>query len=192
MVAVGRKSASMAGTYICAGGDRRIADLNGFLGIKILESNLLLAVTNCQEHPTAGVLTQEVSRSDNSTHIATRMMESFIFPPQIVSEMNKADQRHHRTLTPHSLYTCIRVVLKLVNELNVDGVLGVAIAITNMNTAPNAGVVYLPLDKPPIILSLSPTQSNLHHEILLYRTKIPEENLHIRMNGRARCQYSCS
>ena len=184
MIANGRKSKFMTGTYICAGDDGKIADLNGFLGIKILEFNLLLTVANRQEYLAPGILTQEVSRVDRSTHIATKMMQSFIFPPEIISEMNKADQRHHRTLTPRSLYTCIRSVLKLVNKLNANVVLGEAIVITNMNTAPNSGVVDFPLDELPILLPLPPTQSNLPHEIVLYRTGIPEENLHIKMNER--------
>ena len=95
-------------------------------------------------------------------------MQSFIFPPKIVSEMNEAGQRNHRQLTPHSLYMCIRAVLKLINELHasVDAgvVLGVlAITIINMNTAPNAGVVDFLLDKPPILIPLPHVQSTLPH-----------------------------
>ena len=93
--------------------------------------------------------------------------------------MNTADQRNHRQLTPRCLYTCIRAVLKLVNKLDAGVVLGVAIVITNINTAPNAGVLDFPLDKPSILLSLPPTQSNLPHKMVLHRTGIPEEKLHI-------------
>ena len=46
MLVDGMESEFMAGTYICAGDDGRSAELNEFLGIKILELNLLLAVTN--------------------------------------------------------------------------------------------------------------------------------------------------
>ena len=115
-------------------------------------------------------------------------MQSFIFPPKIVSEMNEAGQRNHRQLTPHSLYMCIRAVLKLINELHasVDTgvVLGVAIAIINMNTAPNVGVVNSPLDEPILLLPLPHTHSTLPPELVLVSTGIPEANMHMRMNGR--------
>ena len=105
----------MAGMYICAKDDGRIAELNGFLRIKILEFNLLLFITGRQENPSPGVLTQEFSRFNNITHIATRMMQSLIFPPEIVSEMNEADHCNHQILTPHSLYKYIIAVLKPLN-----------------------------------------------------------------------------
>ena len=57
MVSSGRKSEFMAGTYICAGYDGRITELNDFPGIKILEFNLLVAVAGRQNNPTPGVLT---------------------------------------------------------------------------------------------------------------------------------------
>jgi hypothetical protein len=103
--------------------------------------------------------------------------------------MNKADQLHHQTLTSCSLYTYIRAVLKLINKLNTDAVLGVAVDITNMSTVPNADVVDFPLDKLTITLPLPTTQSNLPHEIVLYRTGTQEQNLHIKMNGRMRNRY---
>ena len=117
------------------------------------------------------------------------MMQSFVIPHDIVSEMNKTDNRHHNALTLCSLYTCIRAVLKQVNELNADVVLGVVIAIANMNTAPDARVVDFPLNKLPFLLPLSPTQSNLPQEIVLHRTGIPKENLYIRMNRRTQSRY---
>ena len=95
------------------------------------------------------------------------MMQSFIFPPKIVSEMNEAGQRNHQQLTLHSLYTCIRAVLKLINELHASAdagvVLGVAITIINTNTAPNVGIVDFLLDKPPILIPLPHVQSTLPH-----------------------------
>ena len=101
-------------------------------------------------------------------------MQSLFFPPKIVSEMNEVDQRNHLQLTPCSLYTCIRAVLKLINELHasVDAgvVLGVAIAIINMNTAPNVGVVNSPLDEPILLLPLPHTHSTLPPELVLVST----------------------
>ena len=40
------KSNFVAGSYACAGDDGKSAKLNGFLGSKILESNLIIAVAN--------------------------------------------------------------------------------------------------------------------------------------------------
>ena len=147
-----RKSESMAGAYICAGDDGWIIEPNGFVGIKILKVNLLLAVTGRQKNPAPGVLTQEVSRSSNRDHIATSMMQSFISPSEIVSEMNTVDRCQHRTLTPGSRYTCIGAVLKLVNELDKDVVFGVAVAITNTNNAPDTNIVDFLLNQPPVLL----------------------------------------
>jgi hypothetical protein len=134
-----------------------------------LEFNLLLAVAGRHPNPTPGVVTQEVSRFSNKDHIATSTMQAFIFPPKIVSEMNDADRRHHRTITPGSLYTCIRAVLKLVNELDYDVVFGVAVAITNMNTVQDANIVDLLTNEPPVLFPMpAPTQPNLPHEIVLH------------------------
>ena len=117
------------------------------------------------------------------------MMQSFIFSPGIVSDMNEVDQRNHRQLTPRSLYTCIRAVIKLINKQHAGVILGVEISITNMNTSPNVGVVDFLLNEPPILFPLPPAQSNLPHDIVLYNTGIPETNLHIRMNERLRSGY---
>ena len=89
------------------------------------------------------------------------MMQSLLSLPHFLFEMNKADHRHYRTLTPHSLYMCIRAVLELVNTPNADIVLSVDIATMNMNTALDTSVVDFPLNEPPILLPLPPTQSNL-------------------------------
>ena len=76
MVTDNMKSAFMTGTYTCARNDGKAATstLNGFLGSKILKSNLILTVANLELHPTPGLLTQEVSHFYNERHIATRMM----------------------------------------------------------------------------------------------------------------------
>ena len=117
-------------------------------------------------------------------------MQSFIFLPKIISEMNEADSHNHWQLTPRSIHTYIRAVLKLINKLHasVDAgvVLGVAIVIININTAPNVGVVDFPLDEPPILLPLPHTQSTLPRELVFVSTIIPEANLYIRMDGRTR------
>ena len=62
MMTDGMKRKFMAGTYVCAGDDRRTVALNGFLGSKILGSNLIIAVANRILYPAPGLLTQEVSR----------------------------------------------------------------------------------------------------------------------------------
>ena len=170
MVAGVMKSDFMAGTYACAWDDGRTAALNGFLGSKILESNLLLSVETREQHPTPGLLTQEVSYFNNVEPIATRMMQVLIFPTKIVSKMNDMNQRNHRKLTPRSLYTCIRAVLRLINKEYASVVL--------------AGVVDCPLDKSPILLPLPLAQSKLPNELVLFSTIIPVANLYIRMNGR--------
>ena len=84
--------------------------------------------------------------------------------------MNKADQHKHRTLAPGSLKTCIRAVLKLVNKLDTNVVIGVAVAITNMSTALDVNAVDFLLNEPSILFPLPPTQSNLPQEIVLHRT----------------------
>ena len=82
MVANNTKSDFMAEAYACAGDNWKSAKLKGFLGSKILESNLTITVANRRFQPTPGLLTQEVSRFYNKRHIGTRMMQSFIFPPK--------------------------------------------------------------------------------------------------------------
>ena len=71
-------------------------------------------------------------------------MQSLIFPPNIASEMNDVDHRHHHNITPNSLYTSIRVVSRLVNELDSNIVVGAAVAITHMNTTTHVNIVDLP------------------------------------------------
>ena len=79
MVADDMKSAFMAGTYACVWDDGKTATLNGFLDSKILESNLIPAVANHELNHTPRLLIQEVSHFYNERHIATRLMQSFVF-----------------------------------------------------------------------------------------------------------------
>ena len=89
----------------------------------------------------------------------------------------------------------IKAVLKLINKLHTsacaEDVLGVAIAILNMNTKPNASVVYFPLHEPPILLPLPHAQSTLPCELVLVSTTIPEANLHMIMDGKNTEQVFC-
>ena len=78
-----RKREFMTKTYICAGDDGIISELNDFLGMKILEFNLLLVVAGRHTNLAPGVLTQEVSRFSNRDHIATSMMQSFVFSSEM-------------------------------------------------------------------------------------------------------------
>ena len=165
MVANNMKCDFMAGSYACAWDDEKSAKLNGFPGSKILESKLLIAVANGTAKPTPGLLSQEVSHFFDERHIGTRMMQSFISPPEIVHEMDNADQRDYRQLTPSALYTSIKAMIKLLHELNkrIDAgvVLGGCVAILNMNSMPNTNILELPLHKPRILLPLPRTHSTL-------------------------------
>ena len=107
--------------------------------------------------------------------------------------MNEADHRNYWQLTSCSLYTSITAVLKLMNTPHASiyaGVLiGICIAILNMNTLPNTNVVDFPLHEPSILFPLPRAQSTLPHELVLVGTTIPEVNLHMRMHGRMRSKY---
>ena len=82
--------------------------------------------------------------------------------------MNKTDHRHHHTVTPGSIYTCIRVVPKLVNELDSSVVFGVAIATTNMIITQDTNTVDLLLNTPPVLFLLpAPTQPDPQEIVLL-------------------------
>ena len=106
MVANNMKIDFMARSYACARYDMKSVKLNGFLGSKILKSNCIIAVANQTLKPTPGLLTQEVSRFCNQRHIGTGMMQSFIFPPDIIHEIKR---------THSALYTSIKAVLKLMH-----------------------------------------------------------------------------
>ena len=123
-------------------------------GGKILESNLQIAVANIMLHPNPDLVSQEVSQICNVRHIGTKMMQSFIFPPEIVHEMDAADHRANREITPSALYTSIKAVITLMNGLNgiieAGAMYGVSVAsvcvtIINMNPMSNTSV----LDPPP-------------------------------------------
>ena len=103
--------------------------------------------------------------------------------------MNGADCCQHCTLTLGSLYTCIGAVLKLVNKPDTKIVFGVAVAITDMNTTPDAKVMDFLLNKPPVLFPLPPTQPDLPQEIVLHQTGTPEDNLRIRLGNRTQSQY---
>ena len=152
MAANNMKRDFMAGSYDCAGDDGKAVKLNGFLGSKILESNPIIAVASQTFHPTPGLSTQEVSRFYNERHTGTRLMQSFIFPPETVHEMDRVGQRNYWQLTPNVLYTSTKAVLKLLHELkkriNAGVVLGICVAILNMNTIPNTNALELPLHEP--------------------------------------------
>ena len=89
IVANNTKRDFMAGPYRYDRDGGKSAKLNGFLGGKILKYNLLVALSNRTLHPNPGLLSQEVSRFCNEQHIATRMMQLFIFPPEIVKRWMK-------------------------------------------------------------------------------------------------------
>ena len=91
----------------------------------------LLPVHAVTHNPTTGVITQVVQRFNNRSHIPTSLMQSLVFPPGIVTWMHNADNRHHRDITPTSLYSSIRVAIKLVHKSSPDIVFGVAVEITN-------------------------------------------------------------
>ena len=117
-------------------------------------------------------------------------MQSFVIPPEIVHEMDKADRRNYRKLTPSARYTGIKAVPKLVHKLNkrIDTgiVLGVFVAILNMNATPNTHVLDLPLHELQILLPLPRAQSTLPQELLLTGTRIPDTHLDMGLNGRTR------
>ena len=103
----------MAGSYCCAEDNGQSTTLHGFLGTKILEANLQNAVVNRSLHPNPDLVSPEVWRVCNVRHIVTKMMQSLISPPEIVHEMDAADHRANRGITPSALYTSIKAVIKL-------------------------------------------------------------------------------
>ena len=152
MVADNAKHTFMAGLYCYAEDDGQSATIHGFLGTKILESNLQIAVANRMLHPNPDLVSREVSWICNVRHITTKMMQSFIFPAEIVQEMDAADHRANQEITPSALYTSIKAVITLMYELNkiieAGVVLGIGVAILNMNSMPNTTVLELPHHRP--------------------------------------------
>ena len=79
-------------------------------------------------------------------------MQPFIFPPEIVHEMDEAVHCDYREFTLSALYTSIKAMTKLMYDLNesigAGVVLGLCMAILNMNSIPNTNLLELPLHKP--------------------------------------------
>ena len=190
-----RKREILTGVYVCDNDDGETAALNTFLGRKNLEFNLML--TCASRHPTSipEEITHDVTRSSNQNHIATRTMQSLIFPPNTVSDILNADHCHHRNMTPCSLYACIRGIIKLGNKLDPNIVFGLAIAINNTNTN-TVNIVYFPPqnfpppnNKPQVLLPLpAPTQSSLSNEIVLRQIEVQERNLRVSLGNRTQSQ----
>jgi hypothetical protein len=143
----------LAGSYHCADDDGESAALHGFLGTLILQCTIQIEVARRMPSPNPGHVTQEVSRICNAKHIATRRMQEFIFPPEIVQEMDAADYRDNRGSTPSALYTSIKAVITLMNGLNgtieagaIHGVCvaSVCVAIINMNPMSNTSAAEPP------------------------------------------------
>ena len=134
MLVSGKKREFLAGTYAYAGDDGRLVELNDFLGIKNLDFNLFLAAMG--RHPTfasavvrsnpRGLNIQQqrpyFNKHDAIIHLSSR--------EYIGNEQSSSLQPPYHTLTPDSLYTCIRVVLKLVNQLDSNVVFSRAVFIT--------------------------------------------------------------
>jgi hypothetical protein len=193
MVAANAKRDFMAGPYRCAGDDGKTAKLNGFLGGKILESNLHIAVANRMLNPSPGLVSQEVSRICNESHIGTKRMQSFIFPREIIHDMNAADCHASREITPSALYTSIKAVIKLIYESNemtgAREVLGVCEAILNINPIRDTKAAEPPRNELRVLLSLPHAQATLPQELVLTRTSTPNANQDVRIDGRKRSEY---
>ena len=150
IVAYNAKHEFLAGSYCCAEDNRQPVTLHGFLGILILQFNLQIVVAQRILLPNPDLVSLEVSRICNTKHIATKMMQSFIFPPEIVQEMDAADHYANWEITPSALYTSINAAIMLMNELN--GIIkagttrsvcvaSMCVAIINMNPMPNRKVL---------------------------------------------------
>ena len=95
IVAYGTKHKFLAGSYLCPDNDGETAALHGFLGTYILRCNIQIELARRWYHPNPGLINQEVSWICNAKHIATKMMQSFILPTEIVQEMNAMDHRNN-------------------------------------------------------------------------------------------------
>ena len=67
--------------------------------------------------------------------------------------------------------------------------LGVCVAILNMNLIPNTNLLELPHHEPPILLPLPRVHSTLAQELILIGTRIPDAHLDMRMDGRTESKY---
>ena len=90
-------------SYRCADNARETSALHGFLGTDILKCNIQIKLARRLPHPNPGLINQEVSQTFNAKHTATKMMQSFIFPPEIVQEMNAMDHRDNQEITTSAL-----------------------------------------------------------------------------------------
>ena len=108
IVAYNAKHEFLAGSYCCADNDGETTALHGFLGTMSLQCNIQIELAQRIPYPNSGLINQQVSRICNTKHMATKMMQSFIFPPEIVQEMDTADYLANQEITPSALYTSIK------------------------------------------------------------------------------------
>ena len=115
------------------------------------------------------------------------MLQSFIFPSEIFHEMDEADYHDCRQLTSSACYTSTKAVIKQmckVKEIIDAGfVLGICVAVANMNSMPNTNVLEPSLHKPRILLPLPRAQSTLPQELALTGTRIPDAYLDMGICG---------
>ena len=193
MMADNVKCIFVTGPYCCVEDDGKSAKMNGFLGGKILQCNLQTAVAIRTLHPNPGPVSREVSWICNKNHIGTKMMQSFVFMIEIVHEMDAVDHCANREIRSSALYTSIQAVSKLMYELNkiigAGVVLGVCVAILNMNSMPNTTLLELPHQETRILLPLHRAYSTLPQELVLTGTRIPDAYLDMGMDVRARSKY---
>ena len=93
IVADNAKREILACSYRCADDDGETVVLHSFLVTMILQCNVQIKLARRMPYPNPGLINQEVSRICNAKHIATNMMQSFIFPSEIIQEMDATDQR---------------------------------------------------------------------------------------------------
>ena len=121
-----------------------------------MRCNIQIELARRLDHPKPGLINQEISRICNANHIATRMMQSFVFPQEVVQEMNAIYRRANREITTSALYTSIQAVITLINGLNgsiieagaIHGVrvASVCVAIINMNPMSNTNELEIPVE----------------------------------------------
>ena len=78
---------------------------------------------------------------------------------------------------------------ELNKRINAGVVLGVCVAMLNMDSMPNTNVLELPLHEPRILLPLPHVHSTVPQEIVLVRSRIPDKYLHMGMKGRTPSKY---
>ena len=148
MVADNAKHKLVAGSYCCAEDGGQAATLHGFIGTKILESNLQIVVAHRMLHFNPDLVSQEVLRICTARQFATNMIQSFIFPQGIVQELDAADHCANQEITSSALYTSIKVVITLMNGLNgiikAGAMHGACVSILHMNLMSNMNVLEPP------------------------------------------------